>query len=204
MQKLCHHFFNASSQAVAAAPLPFSLPPQHHHFHIGFVASSGLYTFFPSFILLDIHERSRKGTDVTPSLLSHPCCSPPLPPSPPSPSFPSVGGAALDLRAFLWLIVVRLCLRAPLSPLGCAEGAGSLRRGTVYGSCGLQDRARQLHVASRTGSHAFPRDLRGSHPGDHGGNGEALQIGVAPGEGHAAQRERFGESSYHMLCLFLF
>lgn len=65
---------------------------------------------------------------------------------------------------------------------------------TVYGSCGLQGRGRQLHVASRTGSHAFPRDLRGSHPRDHGGNGETVENGVAPGEGDAAQRERVGKS----------
>lgn len=51
-----------------------------------------------------------------------------------------------------------------------------------------------MHVASRTGSHAFPRDLRGSHPRDHGGNGEKVENGVAPGEGHAAQRERVGKS----------
>lgn len=64
---------------------------------------------------------------------------------------------------------------------------------TVYGSCGLQGRGRQLHVASRTGSHAFPRDLRGSHPRHHGGNGEKVENGVAPGEGDAAQRERVGK-----------
>lgn len=51
-----------------------------------------------------------------------------------------------------------------------------------------------MHVASRTGSHAFPRDLRGSHPRDHGGNGEKVENGVAPGEGDAAQRERVGKS----------
>lgn len=85
-------------------------------------------------------------------------------------------------------------LSEPQSPLGCAERAGRSAAVTVYGSCGLQDRGRQLHVASRTGSHAFPRDLRGSHPRDHGGDGEKVENGVASGEGHAAQRQRVGKS----------
>lgn len=71
---------------------------------------------------------------------------------------------------------------------------GAQRRGTVYGSCELQNRGEQLHVVSRTGSHAFPRDLRGSHPRDHGGDGEKDEDGVAPGEGHAAQRQGVGKN----------
>lgn len=89
------------------------------------------------------------------------------------------------------------CVCAPLSePL---KGAGRSAAVTVYGSCGLQDRARQLQVASRTGSHAFPRDLRGSHPRDHGGDGETVQIGVATHEGHATQRQGVGKSRPHVL-----
>lgn len=82
-----------------------------------------------------------------------------------------------------------MCVLSPEPHSDALRAAAS-----VYGSCELQDRGRQLHVVSRTtGSHAFPRDLRGSHPGDHGGDGEEVQDGVAPGEGHAAQRERVGK-----------
>ncbi|CAG00754.1 unnamed protein product [Tetraodon nigroviridis] len=91
--------------------------------------------------------------------------------------------------------VVRLpqSLRAHSDAL--RERGAARHQTTVYGSCGLQGRGRQLHVASRTGSHAFPRDLRGSHPRDHGGNGETVENGVAPGQGDAAQRERVGKSA---------
>lgn len=51
-----------------------------------------------------------------------------------------------------------------------------------------------MHVASRTGSHAFPRDLRGSHPRHYGGDGEEVENGLAPGEGYAAEREGNGKS----------
>lgn len=91
-------------------------------------------------------------------------------------------------------VAVFPCLsQSPQSPsdFGCAETSRAAVQ--LYGSCGLQDRGRQLYVASRTGSHAFPRDLRGSHPRDHGGNGETVEERVAPGQGYAAQREGFGK-----------
>lgn len=97
------------------------------------------------------------------------------------------------LLLLLLLLQFFLPLAEPSEPpdFGCAETNGAAVQ--LYGSCGLQDRGRQLYVASRTGSHAFPRDLRGSHPRDHGGNGETVEERVAPGQGYAAQREGFGK-----------
>lgn len=109
-------------------------------------------------------------------------------------------GGDLNLLGFVLLLLAAAvvavfpCLsQSPQSPqdFGCAETSGAAVQ--LYGSCGLQDRGRQLFVASRTGSHAFPRDLRGSHPRDHGGNGETVEERVAPGQGYAAQREGFGK-----------
>lgn len=90
------------------------------------------------------------------------------------------------------LVCLSQSLRAHLDAL---RERGAALQYAVYGSCGLQERGRQLHVASRTGSHAFPRDLRGSHPRDHGGNGEKVENGIAPGERDAAQRKRVGKKS---------
>lgn len=73
------------------------------------------------------------------------------------------------------------------------EDKRAQRRGAVYGSCELQNRGEQLHVVSWTRSHAFPRDLRGSHPRNHGGNGEEDEDGVTPGQGYAAQRQGVGK-----------
>lgn len=103
-----------------------------------------------------------------------------------------------------WSESLGLCLFFPSSslclffrasePIWMRWESGAQRCSALYGSCGLQDRGRQLHVASRTWSHAFPRDLRGSHPRNHGGDGEKVENGVTPGEGHAAERKRVGKS----------
>lgn len=103
-----------------------------------------------------------------------------------------------------WSESLGLCLFFPSSslclffrasePIWMRWESGAQRCSALYGSCGLQDRGRQLHVASRTWSHAFPRDLRGSHPRNHGGDGEKVENGVSPGEGHAAERKRVGKS----------
>lgn len=66
---------------------------------------------------------------------------------------------------------------------------------------GLQGRGRPLRVAPRTGSYAFPRDLRGPHPGHHGGDGETLQDRLPPGQGDAAQREGVGKQEQQLDCI---
>lgn len=133
----------------------------------------------------DILERKNTLVHDQQSSLSHPCCR--------CCSFPP---------SFFFL----LCFQLPLHAAGrevirlfafwmrWAEPAAHQSASTVYGSGGLQGRSSRSHVAPRTGSHAFPRDLRGSHPRDHGGDGEKVQVGVSSGQNHADQRQRDGEA----------
>lgn len=171
--------------STAQPPLPSSLP-----FSSVCRIIWTILFFFYFFLRKDGKKRGEK-TGAPPPRLSHPCCrffgffffSSCL---------SAWRGADLHLWGRAGVVSLSQSLRAHSDAL--RDRGAARHQTTVYGSCGLQGRGRQLHVASRTGSHAFPRDLRGSHPRDHGGNGEKVENGVAPGEGDAAQRERVGES----------
>lgn len=63
--------------------------------------------------------------------------------------------------------------------------------GSVYGNSGVQSRRKYLSFPSP--SHAFPRDLRRPYPRNHGGDGEAIQDRVPPGQRGTDERPRNGK-----------
>jgi len=65
--------------------------------------------------------------------------------------------------------------------------------GSVYGNSGVQSRRKYLSFPSP--SHAFPRDLRRPHPRNHGGDGEAIQDRVPPGQRGTDERPRNGKKA---------
>lgn len=69
--------------------------------------------------------------------------------------------------------------------------------GSVYGNSGVQSRRKYLSFPSP--SHAFPRDLRRPHPRNHGGDGEAIQDRVPPGQRGTNERPRNGKKGAGIL-----
>lgn len=53
--------------------------------------------------------------------------------------------------------------------------------------------SRRKYLSFPSPSHAFPRDLRRPHPRDHGGDGEAIQDRVPPGQRGTDERPGYGK-----------